>query len=363
MDITPYPTSEKSHHSKTKVVHSPQNQQATFPLQDDYTPTVFRPSHQQLDSDRLAPTSPSDDDHPSFTSYETQTAHESALKISITKKELAKVNTKAFVNLVEAKIPESRSRLAAARLVAHGVLARAADTPDRFIPKRSDHSIFITNHRIRTHPGDLTANQKLHRQQECSENPFDRRPSQGILPSSLLNRRGLLQAPHMSPHLVDDQALPSQHPSSTGRRITPRQVSIGGIWNVGGSSIATRDPRLGPAYDRGDLYDDKSATPIHVARYEYSTHISSSEDLEMNQSRLAIAFDVDLIRPQLTICNLAKPNETGISPSSLQYERFTCPLVWKDCEWKRDESSSMFSKVAQQMVNANKKKKKQRLFY
>lgn len=347
MDITPYPTSEKSHHSKSKVFHSPQNPQATFSLRDDSIPTVIRPSHQQLDTNHLSPTSPSDDDHQSFTSYEIQTAHESASERARTKKKLDKADTKAFVSLVEAKTPETRSRPVAARLVAHDVLARAADTPDRFIPKRSDHSIFITNHRIRKHPGDLTVNEKLHRQQECSENPFDRRPSHGILPSSLLNRGGFLQAPHMSPHLVDDQALLSQHPSSTGRRITPRQVSVGGIWNVGGSSIATRDPRLGPAYDRGDLYEDKSATPIHVARYEYSTHISSSEDLEMNQSRLAIAFDVDLIRPQLTICNLTKPTETGLSPSSPQYERFKCPLVWKDCEWKRAEMSSMFSKVEQ----------------
>jgi hypothetical protein len=157
----------------------------------------------------------------------------------------------------------------------------------------------------------------------------------------------------MSPHIVDDQTLPSQYSSFNGRRITPRQVSVGGIWNVGGSSIATRDPRLGTTHSQRGLYEDKAATPMHVARYEYSTHISSSEELEMNQSRLAIAFDIDLIRPQLTICKLTKSNEIGPSPSSPEYEKFKCPLVWKDCEWKRAELSSMFSRVARQITNAN----------
>jgi hypothetical protein len=347
MDITPYSTSEEFHHSKTKVFHSPQNLQATFSLRDDSTPTVCQSPRQQLDTDHLSSTSPSDDDHQSFTSHKSQTARESASGRVRTKNKIDKANTKAFVNLVGAKAPETRSRLAAARLFAPDILARAADSPDRFIPRRSDHSIFITNHRIRKDPEDLTVNEKLLRQQECSENPFDRRPSQGIPPSSLLNGRGLFQAPHMSPHLVDDQALPSQQSSSTGRRITPRQVSVGGIWNVGGSSIATRDPRLGTTYERGDIYEDTAATPIHVARYEYSTHISSSEDLEMNRSRLAIAFDVDLLRPQLTICKPTTPIKIGMSPSSPRYERLKCPLVWKDCEWKRAELSSTFSRIAQ----------------
>jgi hypothetical protein len=143
------------------------------------------------------------------------------------------------------------------------------------------------------------------------------------------------QAPHLSPHIVDFQAVPS-HFSLTGQRINPRQVSVGAVWNVGGASVATRGPWLGKLDGQKGYTRSKSTAPMYFARYEPIQDISSSEELDMSKTRLATAFDVDLTQRQFNICKSTTQKETRFCRSFPIVDKLH-PLAWKDCAWKRAE--------------------------
>ncbi|OKL59995.1 hypothetical protein UA08_04777 [Talaromyces atroroseus] len=203
---------------------------------------------------------------------------------------------------------------------------------DRFIPPRSYSGSTIAKYHMRKLPMELTADEKLLRQRERNEDPFGRRRNRKAIPAIT---QDTIQAPHISPHIVDSHAILSHYPFS-GPRITPRQVSVGAVWNVGGASTATRGPWLGITDGQKGYSGSKSTAPMYFARYEFSQDISESEELEMNQARLAAAFDMDLNHRQLVICKPAAQTGTLLFQSDPQFDKFR-PLRWKDCAWKRAE--------------------------
>ncbi|KAH8697691.1 WD40-repeat-containing domain protein [Talaromyces proteolyticus] len=328
MEIAPYSPSKKSCPSTSRVFHFSKYSQATTLLLDNTITTAPCSSHIKRDSKHRSSTFPLGENLQSFVTLQNQAATKST---SASKQTPIGVNVQLLLTPARERIQGVKRRSAAAYLPARRSHSKSRNR-DRFIPWRSDPNASITQHHIRKLPKDLKANEKLVRHQEYSDDPFGRRGSWGILPPYQPN---FSQAPHMSPHLVDDQAVPSLYPLQR-RQVTPRQVSIGGIWNVGGPSIAIGGPWLGSTDCQKGFPGQKSTTPIHIARYSYENYLSSEEEMEMNQSRLAKAFDVDLTHRQLIICKPITPTNISICPSSPQYERF-CPLAWKDCMWKRGE--------------------------
>lgn len=117
---------------------------------------------------------------------------------------------------------------------------------DRFVPQRSYSGNTVAKHHVRKLPVELAVHEKLLRRQEISEEPFGSRHQQMAVPDVQLYIEDILQAPHMAPHLLDSEVDPRQY-STSRQRVTPRQVSLGAVWNVGGASIVTRGPWLGIA--------------------------------------------------------------------------------------------------------------------
>lgn len=202
---------------------------------------------------------------------------------------------------------------------------------DRFIPQRSYSGNTTSKFHVRKTPAELTAHEKLLRQRERGENPFARR-RRTCVSRVHLDNENILQPPHLSPHLLDSEANPRQF-STSGQRVTPRQVSVGAVWNVGGSSIATRGPWLGIVEGRRMYLERNVTAPLYIARYWTDRNILSSEEIEINNSRLAAAFDMDLAHRQLLIPKPASA-EIRLCASLLHFEK-TVPLAWEDCTWKR----------------------------
>jgi hypothetical protein len=83
------------------------------------------------------------------------------------------------------------------------------------------------------------------------------------------------------------------------------------------------------------MYFERNVTaPLYIARYGTDRNISSSEESEINISRLAAAFDIDLTHRQLLISKPATSAKTRHCASSPHFEK-ALPLAWKDCTWKR----------------------------
>ena len=203
---------------------------------------------------------------------------------------------------------------------------------DRYIPQRSYSGNTTSKFHIRKLPTELAAHEKLLRRRERGENPFGRRRRTGI-PEVHLNIEDPFQPPHMSPHVLDSELNPRQF-STSGQRVTPRQVSVGAVWNVGGASIATRGPWLGIVEGRKMYFKSNVTVPLYIARYWTNRNISSSEQREINRSRLAAAFDMDLAHRQLLISKPAMSAETRLCASSPHFEK-AHPLAWRDCTWRR----------------------------
>lgn len=203
---------------------------------------------------------------------------------------------------------------------------------DRYVPQRSYSGNTTSKFHIRKLPTELAAHEKLLRQRERGENPFGRRRRTGV-PEVHLDIDDVFQPPHMSPHLLDSELNPRQF-STSGQRVTPRQVSVGAVWNVGGASIATRGLWLGIVEGRKMYFKRNVTAPLYIARYWTNRNISSSEQREINRSRLAAAFDMDLAHRQLLISKPAMSAETCLCASSPHFEK-ALPLAWRDCTWKR----------------------------
>ncbi|EED24454.1 cell cycle regulatory protein, putative [Talaromyces stipitatus ATCC 10500] len=207
---------------------------------------------------------------------------------------------------------------------------------DRFVPQRSYSGNTISKFHVRKLPVDLAAHEKLLRQQENNENPFCRRRRRMVIPIQF-DINDLFQPPHMSPHLLDNEVNPRQY-STHGPRVTPRQVSVGAVWNVGGASIATRGPWLGIAESKNGYSSGKVPAPMYYARYVFDEDVSLSEETEMNMSRLAAAIDIDLTHRQLAISKPATSTDIRVCPLSPHYEK-SLPLAWRECGWKRTGSA------------------------
>lgn len=232
--------------------------------------------------------------------------------------------------------PRSRNRPVTAQLsLGHG--RNSTSMGDRFIPSRSYSGNAMSRYRMRKLPLELTAEEKLLRRRERSEDPFARRRNRRkILPAISLYTPDITQGPHMSPHIVDHRVVSSYFPH-LGRRIAPRQVSVGAVWNVGGASVATRGPWLGVTDGQKGYSGSKATAPMYFARFEPSKEISASEELEMTQARLAAAFDMDLTHRQLAICKPAALTEDRLCRYSPRSDNLH-PLKWKDCAWRRAEA-------------------------
>jgi hypothetical protein len=217
-----------------------------------------------------------------------------------------------------------------------GALGNTPKSPprvDRFIPERRFSDASAPPFRVAKPPQCLSAEEKLLRRRDRREDPFrlPRSPQMISFPRHTdyhQRRRNL----HLIPHLVNDPAF-AQHDDVLGTR-NFREISTGGVWNVGGTSVAIGSRPVGIQDGMGGFLRSGTTAPMHVAKF--FDKASAAEQHKMHESRLAFALDIDRASRMLSFWRLPSLREFKISPSSPRYEH-CCPLTWKDNAWKRAE--------------------------
>ncbi|KAK2768487.1 hypothetical protein FQN54_000342 [Arachnomyces sp. PD_36] len=178
-------------------------------------------------------------------------------------------------------------------------------SPDRFVPPRDTHS---KPFRLSKAPYLLSKGERLFRKRDDSADPFT--PLTGT-PVGLSRRNTVPE-----------------------RRFSPRQISAGTIWSVGGPSAAGSPP-AGIPDGHGGLLGSGTSAPMYLAKFIAADN--PQKDLERHESRLALALDIDQASRVLNISNPDPPAD--VSPSSPQYGKQS-PFTWKDNTWARSESAA-----------------------
>lgn len=210
-----------------------------------------------------------------------------------------------------------------------GGRSRSPVSPDRFIPPRAFADPPSTPFRVCKNPKRLSPDEKLLRRRLPSADPFlpTRRRRANTAP------RPRVYSPHYGPHLVNDSAIAGSL-SSQESGDPARQVSLGAVWNVGGTSVALNKSSLAIPDGTGGLLSSGTTAPMHTAKFYPKRALVYGP--EKHESRIALALDIDPASRLLNTCNLSPSPEFTPSPSSPDYERFS-PFVWKDSAWKKAE--------------------------
>ena len=166
-------------------------------------------------------------------------------------------------------------------------------SPDRFVSSRSPTSPESPIRLGRPVP-NLTARERHSRQRDHSVSPFHpSSTSRSILVAArqpiVPNHR--LSPPQYTPSFVHGvNALPRDTGTAAPRRI-PRQISAGGVWNVGGPAAAQITPAVATSDGRGGLISSGTNATIHVTHF--LDHETPTQDLRRHEDRLALALQVD----------------------------------------------------------------------
>lgn len=126
------------------------------------------------------------------------------------------------------------------------------------------------------------------------------------------------------PHLINDAVVTPEDGQS------PRQISAGAVWNVGGPSAATGGSPAGISDGHGGLLGSGTNAPMYLANFIATD--TPRQDRERHESRLALALDIDQATRVLNISNQDSPKD--LSPASPQYGKRS-PFTWKDNTWMR----------------------------
>ena len=211
-------------------------------------------------------------------------------------------------------------------------------SPDRYIPPRDFGESLSTSFRVSKTPQKMSPDEKLLRHRLPKEDPF--MPTrQWMATTSPERHSGRIHRPH----LVNGSVI-AVHSGTQGPGEAIRQVSVGGVWNVGGTSAATESSLAIPD-GAGGLLSSGTTAPMHTAQF-FPRHVSP-KDPEKHESRIALALDIDRASRLLNTCQLSPSVDSTPSPSSPGYEKYS-PFVWKDSAWMRTEGgqceSACFSK-------------------
>lgn len=235
--------------------------------------------------------------------------------------------------LGDADVPHDRSHDSIRRHQNSGPVYMDSKSPvslDRFVPPRDFAESPSTSFRVSKTPQKMSPDEKLLRRRLPKEDPFlptrRRRATTAPEPHSGVHRL------HNGPHLVNDSAI-AGHSGTQGLGVGSRQVSIGGVWSVGGTSAAIKSSLAIPD-GAGGLLSSGTTAPMHTAQF-FPRHVSP-EDPEKHESRIALALDIDRASRLLNTCQLSLPVNSTPSPSSPDYEKYS-PFVWKNSAWIRTE--------------------------
>lgn len=211
-------------------------------------------------------------------------------------------------------------------------------TPDRFISNRSASQDAAKNFRVSKRVNELSSGERLLRQDLASPDPFDP-PT-----SARVGRRQVSGTQISSTNQAASRTVSGTNllnPSANAANVQGRQVSIGAVWNVGGS--ASTGP-IGPINSvpngRGGFVGSGTNAPMHTSRF--FERDSPELDRGRLERRLAAALDID---QTIKVLNYSRSPERGRSRvrSVIGSSSRSCPpgrTIWENGQWVRPRSLS-----------------------
>ena len=217
-------------------------------------------------------------------------------------------------------------------------------SPDRYISNRQKSQEASKTFRVSKSPHQLSSSERLLRHPSATPDPFgplavprtrDHRTAASVA--------GDVQTLHSRPRTMGITNLLTV-PQDT-LVLQNRQVSAGGVWNVGGSNAATHSGPIRSISDgRGGFLSSGSNAPMYTSHfYDEDILDHGSERME---SRLAAALDIDLTSRVIDTSRTVRSNRSvsvnvaGVKRKSVNADRRIC---WRDGAWTQDGFQSRMS--------------------
>ncbi|EER23609.1 WD domain, G-beta repeat containing protein [Coccidioides posadasii C735 delta SOWgp] len=208
------------------------------------------------------------------------------------------------------------------------------NSPDRFVPSRELHFPPETQFRVSKNHDLLTPHEKAHRRRDPNADPFFIPTASRIVNNPRrFNPIDIGLIPHYRPRHVHEMGftdLPAAIDNGSAEQ--PRQVSVGAVWHVGGTSPALSDPATEAPDDIGYHRGSGTVAPRYSAKFDRKE--TDAEQHRIHEARIALALDLD---PASRILGFTIPGTPPDTPSSLSSPgRVRPPLTWKDSVWTKD---------------------------
>ncbi|KAH0263883.1 WD40 repeat-like protein, partial [Aureobasidium melanogenum] len=207
---------------------------------------------------------------------------------------------------------------------------RPSRTPDRFVFDRALNVQPRERFMLSTPPQDLTANDRWSRRQSHAHDAFGSRTKVTRRPN--LTKSPVTARTPRTPSLFMSSRL---NPLGLVTPESPREISQGAVWNVGGSSPAqTVDGVRSTSNGRGGRITSGTNAPMF--RSDFSNHVNDDTDhLHIHGKRLSAAMDVDQANRVLDQgSGLLTPSHSPDADATAGFS----PSIWQNNEWTKPGS-------------------------
>ncbi|KAF2200529.1 WD40 repeat-like protein [Delitschia confertaspora ATCC 74209] len=251
---------------------------------------------------------------------------------------------RSYTALSPFSLRQSSSPLRSSQWVARGGILSLPRTPamthDRFIPQRRPPNITRESFEVNKPTDRLTPTPGTPPGRPNSSDPFSRRLRRSVR----LNEE--LRSLRETNFVISGRAVANRRRANLSLRNGAfpgyhRQVSIGGVWNVGGASPAS-DTVVGVPTGRGGMLGSGTNAPLYTSMF--LSRSDPEAELETYERRLALAFDVDQSDKVLGNTNPPLNSSTASSvrssPANNASKERRSKHVWRDGAWVKDGSPS-----------------------
>ncbi len=179
------------------------------------------------------------------------------------------------------------------------------ETPDRHTPLRAPVQQANCTLRTSLSPGSLSPRERYLREHDLSIDPFFHTSTKAqprVKHQGTANGHGVL-APHYVPSFAHSQDFSS--PTTGRRRQNVRNVSMGGIWSVGGRLAAVPQQIHGVESGTGETLASGTNAPMITAAF--LKHDTEDDRTKVHEARIALAMDIDQARRVLPISPPTSP--------------------------------------------------------
>lgn len=214
-------------------------------------------------------------------------------------------------------------------------------TPDRFISSRRPPTTTRESFELTKPSNRLTAEGRVTRDGTASADPFSRRLHRS---SRMIEELQSLREAHS---VITGQANLTRRGANLSLRRSSftlgiRQVSVGAVWSVGGSSAVSSDTVVGVSNGRGGMLGSGTNAPLYTSMF--LSRSDPEAELEAYERRLALAFDVN--RADRVLEHFPTPYgspNTATSSSAASNAGGPTKHVWRDNAWTKDGATTRLS--------------------